>query len=77
MVANKIIFGKPSGRTGLFEVEKLVIGDKMVRFDGTTEEITSITTVQGQTPTYNFIVTENHLYIADDIVVHNPVVQKF
>jgi intein/homing endonuclease len=77
MVKDKIMFGKPSGKDGLFEVEKLVIGDKMVRYDGTIEKITSITKVQGETPTYNFVVDGNHLYIADDIVVHNPTVQKF
>ena len=63
--------------SGLVEVRKLEVGDNMVRYDGTTEAITSITTVDGQTPTYNFIVDANHLYIAEDIVVHNPLVQKF
>lgn len=67
-----------TGRTdGLFKAGSLVIGDKMVRRDGTLEEITSIDVVTGETPTYNFIVTGNHLYVADDIVVHDPTVEKF
>ena len=63
--------------TGLFLVEKLNVGDKLVHWDGTTEEITSIDIVSGETPTYNFVTDGNHLYVADDIVVHNPTVQKF
>jgi hypothetical protein len=61
----------------LVMVRDLKIGDRMVRYNGATEEITSIITVKGETPTYNFITNNNHLYIADGIVVHNPTVQKF
>jgi len=58
-------------------VKNLVVGDKMIRYDSSTEVITSIGVVFGETPTYNFIVNGNHTYIADDVVVHNPTVQKF
>lgn len=57
-------------------VKNLHIGDNMIKYDGTSEIITSIIIINGEIPTYNFIVDKNHLYIADDIVVHNPLFQK-
>ena len=63
---------------GLTEVKDLIVGDKMIRYDSTLEPITSIEIIKGETPTYNFVVDQNHLYIADDIIVHNPhAVQKY
>jgi intein/homing endonuclease len=59
-----------TNRGRMVRADELIIGGEgMIRFDGTTEDIISVSTVQGNTPTYNFTVQGNNLYIADDIVV--------
>lgn len=75
MVKDKVIGNHT--KTGLFGIERLNTGDLMVRWDGTTEEITSIYIVYGETTNYNFTTDANHLYIADDVVVCNPAADKF
>jgi len=58
-------------------VKDLRVGDKMIKYNDEIETINSIIIISGHTPTYNFVVDKNHLYIAEDIVVHNPLIQKF
>lgn len=65
----------PNGDAGATTYEKRVqvqdvqVGDNLIKSDGTTETVTSITTVLGQLLTFNFTSDGNHLYIAEDIVV--------
>jgi hypothetical protein len=72
----KITFEHPimiaeNGVNRLVIVKHLRIGDKLVKYDGTTETLNTIVIVPKETPTYNFSVSNSNLYIADGIVVHN------
>lgn len=59
------------GKKQLVQVENLLIGDKMVRYNNTVEELRSNVEIFEETPTYNFVVDGDHMYIAEDILVHN------
>lgn len=55
----------------LVQVENIIIGDKLVRYDNTTEELYSNVEILKETSTYNFVVSGDHMYVAEDIFVHN------
>lgn len=60
-----------AGKKQLVQVENLLIGDKMVRYNNTVEELQSNVEIFEETPTYNFVVDGDHMYVAEDILVHN------
>ena len=64
---------RENGSNRLVNTRHLKMGDMMVKFDGSLEELTSITVTNKETPTHNFTVDGNHLYVAEGIVVHNVV----
>jgi intein/homing endonuclease len=67
-----------NGVERLVNTKHLKLGDLMVKPDGTIERLDTISIVTAETPTFNFVVDGNHLYVAEGIVVHNPsTVQKF
>jgi hypothetical protein len=59
----------------LVNTKHLKVGDSLLKYDGTTERLDTIVIVSEETPTFNFVVSGNHLYVAEGIVVHN-VIQK-
>lgn len=60
-----------NGVKQLVQVKDLLIGDKMVRYNNTVEELRSNVEIFEETPTYNFVVDGDHMYVAEDILVHN------
>lgn len=60
-----------NGKKQLIQVENLTIGDKMVRYNNTVEELRSNVEIFKETPTYNFVIDGDHMYVAEDILVHN------
>jgi PKD repeat protein len=60
-----------NGKKELVQVEKLLIGDKLVRYNNTIEVLYSNIEIFENTPTYNFVVNGDHMYVAEDIFVHN------
>jgi hypothetical protein len=65
-----------NGNYRLVNTEHLKIGDMMLKYDGTTERLDTVVIVENETPTFNFVVDGLHLYVAEGIVVHNPI-QKY
>lgn len=55
----------------LVQVKDLNVGDLMVKYNDTTEEIISKVEIFEETPTHNFLVDGDHMYVAQDIMVHN------
>lgn len=60
-----------NGIKQLIQVKNILIGDKMVRYNNTAEELRTNVEVFEETPTYNFVVDGDHMYVAEDILVHN------
>ena len=60
-----------NGTRQLVQVKDLLIGDKMVRYNNTVEELRSNVEIFEETPTHNFVVNGDHMYVAEDILVHN------
>jgi len=60
-----------NGVEKMVPVEELNLEDYMVHYDDSLEAIISIEIVNEETPSYNFIVDGSHLYVADEILVHN------
>jgi len=61
----------PATYEKLLDVKNLQVGDNLVKSDGTTETVTSITTVDGPNPTLNFEIDGNELYIVEGVVVQS------
>lgn len=59
------------GVSQVMATKDLKIGDAMVKYDTTTETLNSIVEIFEETPTYNFTVDGEHMYVAEDIFVHN------
>lgn len=60
-----------NGVEQLVQVMNLVIGDRMVKYDNSTEELVTNVEIFEETPTYNFVVDGDHMYVAENILVHN------
>lgn len=60
-----------NGIKQLVQVMDLQVGDIMVRYNNTVEKLYSKVEIIKETPTYNFVVDGDHMYVADDIMVHN------
>ncbi|MBM3251645.1 MAG: hypothetical protein FJZ11_02525 [Candidatus Omnitrophica bacterium] len=53
------------------EIGSLKIGDKLLKYPGQIQEITSIKEIEEETTVYNLEVEPSHTYFANDLLVHN------